>query len=539
MTIYSMPDRAELYPNIVVRLATSNPDRTFAHFVEGGSLTWQQLHQEALAWARRFLALGMTKGAMVASLAENGPISLCQWTGLTYIGGVEVPICHEFRGRMLAKAINNSGARLLLVTKQFWHLVESVADELHQVSKVVVVDGAPPGQGDYSFELCGVDDVPTEAVGDPDIDPQWHDLACVIYTSGTTGASKPVQLPWAQAHALSLGTYPVEDLSRDDVIYYFSPSYHMGPKIVSYLAAVLEATVVLRERFSATEFWEDVARYGATTSAIVGPMMQTLMDNPDGPGRETSLRNVFTAPVIPQWQEFNQRFGTRICTCYNSTEMGIPIRSAGWNSPDHQSCGRIREGYPGYEVRLVDANDNEVADAAAGEVIVRSQMPWTLNAGYLNMSEATVAAWRNGWFHTGDIMRRNAEGDYFLVDRLKDAIRRRGENISSFEVEADVLEHPDVQECAAVAAPAETGEDEILLFVVPRPASDLTPKRLVQDLIPSMARFMVPRYVEFVVTLPRTEATHRVQKAELRKRGVGAATWDRVKAGIEIPRSKL
>jgi crotonobetaine/carnitine-CoA ligase len=256
-------------------------------------------------------------------------------------------------------------------------------------------------------------------------------------------------------------------------------------------------------------------------------MAEYMYRSPDGPGPETTLHNVFMVPIIPDYEKFNARFGTRVITMYNSTELSLPICHGTWDPPNWRAAGKLREGYPGFEVRLVDDFDREVPDGQVGELIVRASVPWTLNAGYLNMPDETAAAWRNGWFHTGDGLIRTPGGDYVFVDRMKDAIRRRGENISSFEVEADVMSHPDIRECAAVATPADTCEDEILVFAVPKPGSELTPEGLARWLEPRMARHMVPRYIEFIEALPRTVATMKVQKVELRKRGTGPATWDR------------
>jgi crotonobetaine/carnitine-CoA ligase len=174
----------------------------------------------------------------------------------------------------------------------------------------------------------------------------------------------------------------------------------------------------------------------------------------------------------------------------------------------------------------VDANDYEVADGTAGECVVRSRVPWVMNAGYLNNDAATANAWRNGWFHTGDALVRTPDGDYIFVDRLKDAIRRRGENISSFEVEAEALRNSEIVECAAVAVPADSVEDEVMLFAVRRQGSTISPQDLYEDLQSRMTRFMIPRYIEFVDELPKTQATLRVIKADLRGRGVGPDTWD-------------
>jgi len=209
---------------------------------------------------------------------------------------------------------------------------------------------------------------------------------------------------------------------------------------------------------------------------------------------------------------------------------GAPVNTSFDHGP-WQTCGRERSDYPWTEVRLVDEFDVEVAVDQVGEMIVRSEVPWALNAGYYNMAEKTAEAWRNGWFHTGDAFKRDDQGNYFFVDRMKDAIRRRGENISSFEVENAVLEHPDVVDCSAIGVPAQYGEDEVMVIVVAKDRSAFDPSALVAWLDARMPRFMVPRYVDVVDDLPRNETSLRVKKMELRSAGITATTWDREAQG--------
>jgi carnitine-CoA ligase len=247
---------------------------------------------------------------------------------------------------------------------------------------------------------------------------------------------------------------------------------------------------------------------------------------------DNPLKRAVMMPVVPHYKEFEARFGLKLTTCYAMTEIG-PVFSAGWDITDPMSCGVVRDGF---EVRLVDEHDFEVPDGEVGELIVRHREPWKLNQGYFEMPERTAEAWRNGWFHTGDAFRRDEHGRYYFVDRIKDAIRRRGENISSFEVEALVSAHDGVVECAAIPVPSEWGEDEVKVCVV-RADARLTAEQLVRDLITTMPRFMVPRYVEFCDSLPKTEATQRVKKLELRAHPLNARTWDRESAGIQVPKA--
>jgi crotonobetaine/carnitine-CoA ligase len=252
------------------------------------------------------------------------------------------------------------------------------------------------------------------------------------------------------------------------------------------------------------------------------------------PAREDDARNplrgVTAAPLSPEIEEFKKRFDVKVTTGFGMTEVG-GILGSDWEAMNWRSCGKVRRGPPGYEVRLVDEHDQPVADGEFGELIVRTDEPWALNSGYHRMPEKTAEAWRNGWFHTGDVFVRDPDGYFYFVDRLKDCIRRRGENISSMEVEAYVQEHPDVLECAAIGVPSEYSEDEVKICVVAKPGAVFTCAELIEFLTPRMPRFMLPRFVELVGELPKTEATNRIKKAELKKDPLNDKTWDRESAG--------
>ncbi|WP_319455624.1 MULTISPECIES: AMP-binding protein [unclassified Mycobacterium] len=515
-------------------MAEADPHREFVRTVHGASATWAQLQESMILWAARFLALDVKRGDVVVTLLDAGLDSLAAWLGLSSIGATDAATNPEFRGRMLAYAINNCSPTLIVVAAQYVPFVDAVAAELQTVKRVLVLD-ADVHDVAHRSQLPGL--TQPQALR-PDIaeaqrrmcNPQMHEIACITYTSGTTGPSKAVKLPWGQLHSINLGTFPFEDLAPSDVFYCTTSHAHFGSKSIPYHAAMAGARVVIRSRFALNSFWQDVSEFGVTTGMLVGSMADLLLSSPESPSGNTSLKNLFMAPLGSCYEQFSGRFNTRICTVYNSTEGGVAIRS-GWNPTNARTVGRVREGYPGFEVRLVDEHDIEVPDGMPGECIVRANVPWVMNAGYLNNDAATVAAWRNGWFHTGDALIRTPDGDYVFVDRLKDVIRRRGENISSFEVEADVLRNPEILECAAVAVPADTTEDEILLFAVKRSGSSIGPQELCAELETRMARFMVPRYVEFVDELPKTQATQRIVKADLRQRGTGPHTWDRKNQG--------
>ena len=216
------------------------------------------------------------------------------------------------------------------------------------------------------------------------------------------------------------------------------------------------------------------------------------------------------------------------------SEAPIPLVSE-MNPTRSGYCGRVRSGM---ECRIVDGNDIEVPVGTTGELIVRANLPWSLNSGYVNAPAASLRAWRNGWFHTGDAFYMDGQGRYFFVDRLKDSIRRRGENISSLEVEKVVLQHPGILDAAAVPVPSDDAEDEVMIAVQPRPGDPIDAFELIDFLIPKMAHFMIPRYARIMDELPKTE-TNKVRKTRLREEGVTADTWDRERAGIELKREKL
>jgi carnitine-CoA ligase len=290
---------------------------------------------------------------------------------------------------------------------------------------------------------------------------------------------------------------------------------------------------VIREQFSIEHFWDDVRSFGITGAGLVGPIAAFLLLQSERPDdADTPLRHVIMGPLVPQVDEFAARFGVEVATAYGMTEIGVPFASDGYDLPNSTSCGKLRRGWAGYEANVVDQHDQPLGPSEVGELVVRTREPWVLNQGYFGMPEVTAQAWRNGWFHTGDAFRYDEDGNYYFVDRLKDAIRRRGENISSFEVEALVVQHPDVSEVAAVAAPSEFSEDEVKVCVVVREGAELTHSELLDFLEPLMPRFMRPRYVEFVASLPKTDGTMRTQKAKLREQALNGRTWDREAAGF-------
>lgn len=502
--------------DVLLARAESAPDRVFALDVDGRILTYREAVDGARQWAAAYRGVGVARGDIVVTMRLNSIDGMLSWLGLSSLGASEAPVNTDYRGALLAHVLALTKARVAVVDPAY-------ADRFAEV------DHCADLVTDTTGFLAGA------APGPLDI-PAPSDLMGLLFTSGTTGPSKAVRIPWAQLHATATGMFPIEDLGPDDVVYNPGPSYHVGAKAFPFLAALIGGRVLFRPYLSFSEMGGDYLRFGVTTGL---PPVGWLAEPASADDEARPLRNALAPTPIPGLDELKRRFGCRSFGCYNMTELSCPIVDPTWDAAHvdgagRMSCGRVR---PGYEVRLVDEHDIPVPAGEVGELLVRAAEPWVLNAGYLGMPEETAAAWRNGWFHTGDAFVRDDDGRFYFVDRIKDCIRRKGENISSFEVEGCVNGHEGVRESAAVAVRMADGDEEVKAVVVVAPDGALTPERLVRDLAASMPRFMVPRFVEFVDELPRTP-TGKVRKAELRDAGVTAATWDREAAGVQVPRER-
>ncbi|AHK36177.1 dicarboxylate-CoA ligase PimA [Rhodococcus opacus PD630] len=510
-------------PSLVAHRAVTSPNSIFVeHADDGGSLTYLQVDALAKRWAYAMARQGIHAGDTVLTMLPPSFDAIAAWLGAAWLKAIEVPINTAYRGRMLNHVIDDSQATCLIVHAEFAEIALGDLSDGALIDTVVIVGGPAPAHP----QVTSVDvdtflrDAPAVALADP----HGRDIAAIIYTSGTTGPSKGVLVPWAQAEVTATGIAPSELFGEDDAFYSPFPMYHMSGKGPLLAMALVGGRVVLKRRFDTTAFWDDVNTHQVTTTILLGAMVNFLTGQPATPSdADTPLRDVLMLPLADDVPSFESRFGVRARTTFNMTETACCILSDGYALANEKSCGRVR---PGFEARIVDQHDNEVGPGELGELVLRSDEPWTLMAGYWGNPEATASTWRNQWLHTGDGFTRDPEGNFYFVDRIKDAIRRRGENISSAEVEADVNCHPAVLESAAIAVPAEDSEDEIKVVVVVKPGESLAPSELAAYLQERMPRFMVPRYIEIVGSLPKTP-TQKIKKAELRKLGVTSTTFDR------------
>jgi crotonobetaine/carnitine-CoA ligase len=523
------PPEAVVTRHLIDGSAEKFPDKTFVLFDDGSAWTYRELRQHVIRAAQGLQTLGVQQGDYVLSWLGNGPRALTTWFGLNYLGAVYVPLNTAYRGSLLQHVVLDTNARLMIGDHRLIPRLNEI--KTGQLEKVVSVGGG-------STQIAGVQVLPDDSLNNAsgELAPlsrpiQPWDTHAIIYTSGTTGPSKGVLSSYL--HIYSTGrAYPIDGNDRTMVNI---PLFHQSGIGAVYRMLMHGGSIALVESFNTYSFWDKVRQTGTTTLTLLGAMAPFLMKQPPGDkDRDHPLRMVTMVPLGEDAAAFSERFGVQIYTAFNMTETSCPIFS-GPNPKLPGTCGRARDGV---ELRIVDENDCEVPVGQVGELVIRTDMPWAMNHGYHNNPEATARAWRNGWFHTGDAFRKDEEGNYYFVDRMKDAIRRRGENISSFEVENEVCAHPDVREAAVIPAKSEFSEDEVMVVVAPVPGRAINARDLISFLAGRLPHFMIPRYVRVVSELPKTP-THKVQKYLLRADGVTEDTWDREKEGIVFKRQAL
>ncbi|WP_281683658.1 AMP-binding protein [Thalassobaculum salexigens] len=504
------------------RHAATRGNDVYAVFEEGGGWTFAETLARVRATAAGLQRLGVGRGDAVLVMMPNGAFGLRAIFGANYIGAVSVPVNPAYRGAILEHVVADSGATVAVVHPDCLDRLLEVSTAA--LTRIVVAAPEPGREAPDGLALYG-EAVLLEEGREPEpldapIAP-W-DTQSIIFTSGTTGRSKGVLSSYLHCYtAMNPDTWTCT--RADDRHLLHMPIFHIGGAFIASMALCVGASIAVVERFRTDDFWPVVRRLEVTCVFLLGAMATFLLKQPPREDdRDHPLRAVMIVPLGQAGPPFRERFGVDVYTLFNMTEISTPLIS-GANPGKPNICGRPRDGV---EVRLVDANDIPVADGMPGELIIRSDAPWTMTHGYHGRPEATAAAWRNGWFHTGDMFVRDTDGDYQFVDRLKDAIRRRGENISSYEVEVEILAHPDVREAAVVAVPSDVTEDEVLAVLAPVEGRSIDPAAVIAFLESRLPGFMIPRYIRIVDALPKTP-TAKVEKHVLRAAGLTPDCWDR------------
>lgn len=509
--------------------AAECPDRTFL-VTRDEDISYAQMRERVIAMATGLHSVGVSEGDAVLLMLPNGADFVVTWLACSMLGAVQVPVNTAYRGHLLEHVVQNSGARAVVVAPTHSRAFVDAAGAFSAV-EVVITTGEETTAGEHAT-VAGLMTGSHPEPSMPDLDPAQ--TAAVLYSSGTTGASKGILLShhyfWFHAKRLCQQT----DAGPADRFYTCLPLFHANAQVLSVAAAlVARGRVIVDERFSASRFWDRLRESGATRFNYIGGMIPILLKQaPRSDDRDHDVAMALGAAApVEDFEVFERRFGVSIIESYGQTENCVALS----NPSGARSIGSIGLPVCGFDVDVVGADDLPVPTGVHGELVFRPRHPNIMTSGYHLMPEATVEATRNLWFHSGDLVFRDDAGYVHFVDRKKDAIRRRGENISAYEVELVVNSHPDVLESAAFAVPSDVGEDDVMVAVVARPETTLDPLSLLRHCEPRMPYFALPRYVAIRDELPKTP-THRVEKYKLRAEGISATTWDRDAAGYEMTR---
>lgn len=516
-------DRVATVTAALLEAATTHPDSECVRFVDGPSLTYAELVAEVRAVAGALAAEGVVEGDRVALMAGNRPEFLAVTLATTWLGAVTVPLNTALRGDPLSHMLGLVGPAVLVADADVLAEAGAAIERSGAVTRTWAVPAAGATSPPWAerFESLRGNGGPSVVDPRPAVD---SDLLAILFTSGTTGPAKGVMWSHRTALAFAENSTWVMGYSGEDVIYTCLPLFHINAMYTAFLPGVLHrAPVVVSPRFSARRYWEEIACSGATVTNMLGAIGALLWKQPVQPAeRDHRLRLAMVVPFpVGHDAAFSERFGMALTELYGSTDSSIPIGVPhGERRP-----GRCGVPAPGWEVVVADEHDRPVPDGTPGELLTRPSRPFVGQLGYWRQPDKTWEAHRNAWFHTGDQLVRHDDGWFSFRDRLKDALRVSGENVSAFEVEHVLTGHPAVAEAAVFAVPGEFGEDAVMASVVPESGHDLDPAALVAEIADRLAYFAVPRYVDVVEALPKT-STQKVRKAELREQGVTGSTWD-------------
>jgi crotonobetaine/carnitine-CoA ligase len=497
--------------------------------IGGRTFTHIGLRDAAAGHAAALAAAGIEAGDRVAIMCGNRAELLLAILGSAWLGAIAVPINVASRGAQLEHILANCGAPLMVIERELTPALTTL-DPGRIALKTLWLVGEGAAADQPRFKTVPFPEPLAPVSPHPS---QPGDTFAILYTSGTTGLSKGVCCPHAQYFWWAVYTGAMLGLRESDVLVTTLPVFHTNALNACFQAVLNGAHIVVEPRFSASGFMPSLVRHRATVTYVLGAMVPMLLAQEKSTADRAHQVRIALAPAVPAHfhQAFTDRFGFGLLDGYGSTEtncvMGAPLAE--------QRPGTIGRLLPGFSARVVDAYDNALPDGEAGELVLRADEPFAFATGYFGMDDKTVEVWRNLWFHTGDRVIRDPDGFYRFVDRMKDAIRRRGENISSYEVEQVLVSHPAIENAAVFPVRSELAEDEVMATIVFRAGAQIAPAALLDYCQPRMPYFAVPRYLEFVDKLPTTESG-KVTKYKLRERGITEATWDREKAGYKVAR---
>ena len=505
----------------------------------GTTFTAAEVASTAYSLAATYTALGLQPGDRVASVIENSPEALLAWWGAVSGGFVAVPINTAYKGDYLRHQLHDSGARVLVVHEDFLDRALAVINDIAHLQHVVVI-GSATSTGPATFHAWN--DILQSEGCRPKHEPKPADLGTFVYTGGTTGPSKGCMLSHHYHSALTRQIGLCWGRTEADVVWTPLPMYHFNALVTAVLGPlVFGGRSAISRRFSVSNFWPEMNRVGATVTSTLGTMAYLLahdVDNPNMPRSgaaqaNTTLRLIGAAPLPVEIDSIlRTRFGVETFSgAYGVTEASLISWQPPGNRNKPNAAGVINDEY--FDVRIFDDDDNELGHNVDGEIVIRPKRAHVMFEGYWGRPEATVETSRNWWYHTGDIGRIDDDNFLFFVDRKADYLRRRGENISSFEVERILMGHGQLADAAVHAVPSTLTEDDLKVTATRIEGSKLTEEQLFLWCVQQLPYFALPRYVEFRDELPRSPVG-RVLKRELRAEGATAQTWDAEASGIVV-----
>jgi crotonobetaine/carnitine-CoA ligase len=511
------------------------PDKTFLD-IAGETFTYGAVDRMTNRLAHALTELGVGAGHTVVTMLDNNIDAVAVWLAINKLCAVSVPMNTALRGEFLRHQIGDAAAAIVICEAEYLQRVVAVADKLPDV-RLILHRGALTEPADCSTAIRALDDHRGADEGALTTMPQPSALAALIYTSGTTGPSKGCMLSSNYMCNLARQQLRAAPAGHDDILWTPLPFFHLNAISTGVISTMLVGgTIALGPRFSVSGFWPEIERSGATVVSILGSMGNLLAQAADAESMGRCFGQVHTVRGNPFSEEtkriWRERFGAKRVGSngYGLTEAAVVTSlPAGEHAAPGSSGKRIQD----FDVRIFDDNDHELAPGQAGEIVVRPLRPNIMFQGYWRRSEDTQKIMRNMWLHTGDIGKFDDDGFFYFVDRKKDYLRRRGENISSFEMEAAFLVHPAIEEVAVHAVPSPVGEDDVKVTAVLKPGMSLSEEALCTWALDQVPYYAVPRYIEFRQVLPKNPQG-RVLKYELRDEGCTPATWDRETSGVAV-----
>jgi carnitine-CoA ligase len=521
-----MPEFLSWMESVVLQRRDEHPGKMFLKW-KNDEIAWGDFVDHIYAVAAGMWDAGIRTGERAAMMMGNCPEFLYAYYALVFMGVGAVPLNVAQRGEALAYILNDSGTSAIVIDDVLVEHFLAIKDRVPNV-RLMIIRGTVVSMGGNVIAIdewlkADRDRPPIGSLAKASADN-------ILYTSGTTGPPKGV---------VNKGINPLNIIKLwepagvhpGETIYTPLPLFHANALALSALGAILlDYKLAIGERFSASKFWDECRKYNAVEFNTLGAMIPILLKQPERPDDADNPVRVVLSAACPgyAWRPFEKRFKLRVIEWFGMVDSpGFLMNTTG-------KIGSMGKSLPGFDFRVVDDDDHDVPPGKVGELVFRSEAGKAA-AFYYGKVDATNEAWRNDWFHSGDLAWIDEEGDFFYAGRKKASIRRRGENISAWEIESVVNQHPAVLESAAHAVPSELSEDEIKLVIVLKPGRTAKPEEILDFCQGKMAYYAIPRYVEFREALPKT-GTHRIEYSVLKQEGITPGTWDREAAGYAVSR---